>query len=490
MEIDRKEDPGGSMRRFALALVTVMTLVVLAGYARIQRDDAYIFYTYARNVADGHGWVFNDGERVNATTSVLYTLLLAFLYRILGFAGATLPLLGHLIGAAALWLTAWLSMRLFGRSGDWRLACLFPVFLLANPYLAYGTGMETFLTMALILLTLDLYASGRLIWMGAAAGLAVLSRPDAVLVPGLIFLDYAVRNRKLPPLKPVAAFLLVLLPWAAFSLAYFGSVLPSTLSAKMTQGASGYFGTGYRFLGELVRLEADKAPGRPLLILLALSAVYLLVIDRRWTRIPSAVLILAWGVVYLLAYGLVLNPPGYVWYYTPLALPMSLILALAAGSVLRRGTASRPAPSRMAACLALAAAVYGLAAPAWYFRQGLSPKFLGYRQTARYLNRLAPAGSSLAANEIGILGYYYARGRIIDALGLVTPAVAGHVAARDYAWYIREYRPDFLVFSHPHRPILESMVEQDWFGKMYRLARIVRTPGRKTAVWRLAKKSG
>jgi arabinofuranosyltransferase len=40
-------------------------------------DDAFIFFRYAANWADGHGPVFNLGERVEGYSSVLWTMILA-----------------------------------------------------------------------------------------------------------------------------------------------------------------------------------------------------------------------------------------------------------------------------------------------------------------------------------------------------------------------------------------------------------------------------
>src|SRR5688572_12167490 len=40
-------------------------------------DDAYIFFRYAENWADGHGPVFNVGERVEGYSSILWTMILA-----------------------------------------------------------------------------------------------------------------------------------------------------------------------------------------------------------------------------------------------------------------------------------------------------------------------------------------------------------------------------------------------------------------------------
>ena len=47
-------------------------------------DDAWIYLRYARNLIEGHGWVYNIGEPVNAATSQLNTLLLAGFGAMLG----------------------------------------------------------------------------------------------------------------------------------------------------------------------------------------------------------------------------------------------------------------------------------------------------------------------------------------------------------------------------------------------------------------------
>src|SRR4051794_10095595 len=40
-------------------------------------DDAYVTYRYARNLAEGNGFVFNTSERVQSTTTPLLTIMLA-----------------------------------------------------------------------------------------------------------------------------------------------------------------------------------------------------------------------------------------------------------------------------------------------------------------------------------------------------------------------------------------------------------------------------
>src|SRR3982751_6884282 len=66
-------------------LTCVATFVVarIFGFPAVGVDDANIFFVYARNIAGGHGFVFNvGGERVEGFTSLLWTLICAATARI------------------------------------------------------------------------------------------------------------------------------------------------------------------------------------------------------------------------------------------------------------------------------------------------------------------------------------------------------------------------------------------------------------------------
>ncbi|MGB2959960.1 MAG: hypothetical protein WBD30_13815, partial [Bacteroidota bacterium] len=104
-------------RRFTITSLTgvlIVVLFMLYGYWNIQQDDSYIFFSYAQNLANGEGYIFNPGERVNATTSPLYTVLLALLYTVFRFIPfVTIPLIGHTIGAISLFLLSFFLMQSF-----------------------------------------------------------------------------------------------------------------------------------------------------------------------------------------------------------------------------------------------------------------------------------------------------------------------------------------------------------------------------------------
>ena len=48
-------------------------------------DDAFISFRYARNLLEGHGLVFNVGDRVEGYSNFLWVLELAFLWGLFGW---------------------------------------------------------------------------------------------------------------------------------------------------------------------------------------------------------------------------------------------------------------------------------------------------------------------------------------------------------------------------------------------------------------------
>lgn len=478
-----------SRRLAVVAALAMVSFAMLMGYWRIQQDDSYIFYSYAQNLAAGHGYVFNPGERINATTSPLYTLILSFIYLILRpLPLVSLPLLGHLIGAVALLVIALLLMKSFGSGDDDSYPLLLPMVFLLNPLLPNAIGMDTFLAMMFAMLCVYAFSRERRLAASLACSLAVLARPDMMLFAGVVLGYDVARNRRLPTVRMISAFLVPILAWMLFSSMYFGTFLPSTLAAKLGQTESARWGTGPIFFKGLVSRSVWRTHAlMGLVFALALTGLIIGALRfRRWDafRKPAVHLILLWSLVYLAVYGFILNPPAYGWYYTPLALGITILVAIPIEGLIRflshRGAGGRRVGETAAYLVLLLA---GIILPLKAFPGPAAAKHENYRLAAEWLEANAAPGSTVGANEVGILRYYYRKGSVIDGLGLVTPEVADHVRRKDYDWYVHRYRPDYLMFNYPHRKILESMVDSDWFHEDYALRTILRTSRRAVAIY-------
>jgi arabinofuranosyltransferase len=208
-------------------------------------DDAFITFSYSKNLAQGHGPVYSHGVRVEGYSNFLWMVLMALpLY----FTGGAAPMTAaRVLGGPFVLLLGFSVYRFARRCGSSRLVAALCVLLLSfntDLAVAYLTGMETLPYTALV--TFALAAAAQAVqddrghkWL-AWAGLAVaLTRIDGLLLYGLllgwVFLrtvgrrDLRVLWRRLLVYgPPVAVYLL----WYAWRWHYYGMLFPSTYYAK------------------------------------------------------------------------------------------------------------------------------------------------------------------------------------------------------------------------------------------------------------------
>jgi len=150
----------------AVAAFPVLDALSLVASPPPQVDDAYISYRYAENLVNGHGLVWNPGERVEGFTNPLWTLLIACGLS-LGVGATTMGYaLGLASGLALLAGTACLAWRWLAPEARW-LAPLAPGVLACFGAFAFWStgGMETSLHAALAMGALVAAAHERRGWM-------------------------------------------------------------------------------------------------------------------------------------------------------------------------------------------------------------------------------------------------------------------------------------------------------------------------------------
>lgn len=212
-------------------------------------DDAYISFQYARNLVEGHGLVWQPGDRVEGYTNPLWTWVIAGAIA-LGFDPAA-SAMG--LGLASLGVTLALCWRL-ARDMLAPLPALLAFGLVALNYSVWQFATSGLATMAqtamitgMLLLTIGAWRRGRasarrLAGFSTLAALALLLRPDSAVAAGLCGLalalltwrsteDPARRRRRLAALVGPAAALLG--AWLAFKWVYYGDLLPNTFYLKV-----------------------------------------------------------------------------------------------------------------------------------------------------------------------------------------------------------------------------------------------------------------
>jgi len=220
-------------------------------------DDAFISMRYAENLLNGHGLVYNAGERVEGYTNLLWTLLLAALMK-LGVAPLQAAEVPGIVAyaALALGLAHW-SWRQSRDGSRPFLPLAAGLVLISNDFHVWATGgLETmlFTLLAVQALLLTRLESGSAWLAGALFGLLVLTRPDGLLFAAAGAISYWIppgrfpagerMRRSLATLVPVLAVLVVLVPW---KLAYYGELLPTAFYSK--SALRPYYSQGIIFVG-------------------------------------------------------------------------------------------------------------------------------------------------------------------------------------------------------------------------------------------------
>jgi arabinofuranosyltransferase len=245
-----------SMRHWRLLVFACIgALAICAFILRWAQDDAYITYRYSRHLAEGLGPVWNPGERsVEGYTNFSWMMLVAAGLR-LGLAADLSSHIGSVLCfAGSLALVYRIGKTLFR---DERSALLGLLLVGTNfTFFMYATGgletqLNAVLALGVLAIAVDAIARrgvtvGRCALLSLLSALAVMTRPDSVLVAavgGATLITVALLER--PPAKRVAVLAMALLlpaalflvPWIWFKLDVYGSLLPNTYHVKL--GASG-----------------------------------------------------------------------------------------------------------------------------------------------------------------------------------------------------------------------------------------------------------
>jgi hypothetical protein len=367
-------------------------------------DDAYITMSYARNLAFHLHWGLLADETANSATSPLNVLLLGAITAVVR---SPVVAVGVLFVAstvlAARWLASLARELSLSRATPWIGIAL----LLPSPLLLSTVGLESCLAAAVFIGLLRYAAAGRPVTFGVVAGFAVLTRPDLVVVAGVVALAFPGVRRGL--LRAVAAAAAVAAPWHLFSWFVLGSAVPDTLLVKLGQGTWGGYGFG---TGPLLYLHAFPAAAALSFLPVVLAAGALVVVlGERWAgrREPVQRVAVVAALAAIAHYGVygVLGTPPHHWYYAPLLAGASACTALVVGSVLARsrGLAVAAAPVLLAGAMIVVDLLHGTP----WTRAAIGSNWASPAEYARIGTQLRPLVGDRAVEspgEIGTLAYY------------------------------------------------------------------------------------
>ena len=465
-----------------LLVVGLLALALLARLVPGERmvDDAYITFRYARNLVEGRGFVYNPGERVLGTTTPLYTLVLAGLALVTG--SSDFPALALLVNALAGAASVGLLYALGRHFADhWAPAAAAALLWAVAPHsvtFAIG-GMETDLTVALLLACSYAHVTDRPRAMAVCSALALLARPDTVILLGLLWLDLVLarlRKRQLVGVFREGLITLTLLaPWLIFGTLHFGSPLTASIAAKSVT---------YQLLpmeGAVRLLQHYATPFfehkvLPPVGVFAVFAVYCglcaLGSLRACRRDRRTWPLIAYPLVYFAVFA-VANPLLFRWYLSP-PLPFYFLLIFTGVWVLAcdlgcflsnlKPETLEPEAGTLVILSLFTTAALALTINAWDLHTDHGPDRpapemawfkleLFYARAADIVLSHAEPGDTLCAGDIGVLGYR-TRMRVLDTVGLVT-AESGHHYPATPDIYVTNYAipaelvlaldPDYIV---------------------------------------------
>lgn len=257
----------GAVTRVARAGLLALPVVILAAgawHSRWMSDDGFINLRVVSQIQAGNGPVFNAGERVEATTSPLWVLLLTVgdivtplrLEWIAVLAGIGLTLAGL---ALAIWGAVMLQRgdtpnAIWIPAGALVLAVFAPMWRFSSSGLESGV---TFAWLGACLAVLAQWATGdRRLRLGAAVilGLGPLVRPELSLVSlGFIAIVLIAQWRETgwrARLGILGAALALPVAYQIFRMGYYGSLVPNTAFAK--ESTRSYWSAGLTYLRNMV----------------------------------------------------------------------------------------------------------------------------------------------------------------------------------------------------------------------------------------------
>jgi hypothetical protein len=422
-------------------------------------DDGWIHQTYARNLARRGEWAFVPGETSVASTSPLFTILLAvgYLFRIPYFVWTFA--LGIVALAGAGWIGRRLGAVMFAglkHAGLWTgLAVVTSWHLIW----AASSGMETMLFSVLGLAVVGLgwrelpdsrpsdqldHAFRRGMVLGVVGAALTLTRPEGA---GLLALTGLMVLLAWPYGKGrsgwrlylawaggvAAAWLVFVVPYVVWNHHVSGDLLPETASAKQAEFV--YLREQWSLLERYGRLFLPLAAGGLVMLLPGvLVALYGFLRGIRHERhVILFMLPLMWALLDLSAYVIRLPANYQHGRYVMPVLPHLLLYGVGGTLVILKNGRCQPVQRVLSRSLALSTVLvtvgfWGIGARQY----GRDVRIINTEMvdTAKWIERHISPDDLLAVHDIGALGYFAPR-PIFDLAGLVSPEVVPVIRARE-----------------------------------------------------------
>ena len=263
----------GASPELAAGALAIAAALYVAG-TKLRRgfplDDAWIHMQYGLSLAR-HGVVgYNDGVSSTGCTSPSWVIVAALAHLLAAAKGPSmaaalgLKAMGMVAFAVSAAASARLARAISPRGPGAACACAAGALVAATPLLAYAavSGMEVPLASALLVSSFFAAVRGRALGAGTLAGLAAITRPEAVVVvPGVVLLVWLASSRR-PVMRALVAAAASAVPLGAVALRTLvvsGRPLPATFYVKANPGAQTLGAALRRGFVDLLGVEAPTS---------------------------------------------------------------------------------------------------------------------------------------------------------------------------------------------------------------------------------------
>ncbi len=422
----------------------ILNLLVIPGYTG---DDAYIHFTYIRNILDRGVYSYNTAQPTYGSTSVLWVLAgsaWSFVFKNIPLAMRALS--GLCLIAACILLDRYVRERFSPRPAV-RLSAL--AMFLGNAVLFRWalTGMETTAVLLVSILFLLTWDPQRPLRTAGVSVFAYLVRPEFLLLPvAHVIVARWQRNQTIRDLVIFAAATCVFFSaWFLAASLYFGAIVPLTFvksgswldSLMALRFVKVFLGTFPDLIALiLVMVVLSKPPGDLL---------------RRF--VGGEVVALVFSLLVLIFY--VISGTGVISRYL---LIVDVPLVLGALRLLVGTSRERWLPSAASAVVLVEALLF-----LWIHYGAINSFVSGFQETYARIGLLAERKgendtSSVMISDVGIVGYY-SRRPVIDLGGLTSTQIR-LAGTNNQAVLVRMFRPRYIVAR------LDTPVVGEYIGRI------------------------
>jgi arabinofuranosyltransferase len=441
-----------------LGLVAIIFFVL---HGKLAQDDAYITFRYARNLAIGKGFVYNDGEWVFGTTTPFYTLLLALVAYLIKT--ADILSVSTIINGICLWVSAGIFYE-FSKAANRIVAVFISLIFLTTPFLVFFVGMESYVLLCLFMLTIWTYQRGNKNYSGLLNGLLILTRYELIfLTPIIAIWDY-MKTRK-PAYWMLPGFAPVFL-WLIYAQLVFGSPIPLSASVKLSAPRIPFLVGGAVYWYKVIQED----PLSFFVIVVALTGLLGIKYIHRFYR--EYLLIGIFSIVYLIVASFLAG--SFPWYYAPLIPGFIVIVILGVKVIIQVPLPEKLGLNwktkqiwkyRMQFMILLFIVIVQIS----FWKNDLyqyqntigDNRYPPYRQLSDWLLENATKEQSIATFEIGYIGYF-SDIKVVDLAGLITPGLFQWVddgAEQSLYHALKLYSPDYVLIPNNNKQQIEIMNE-------------------------------